>query len=210
MIMMLGFHHAGLLALSFRKHDSGYSHCNNILIHAPRPQSCLSLRKHGGVARSNKLLIRRRLSGNDDGDDINADDGEETTNRDNDDKGGYTWEELQADPELRQLEFDSSIDRKNTMLLPQRISQAVTALAWLFVASGFILNALGYAWVQDPTGGIRVGTLDESNFQREVMREGRRTHDDDEKKTPTSISQTETGNKYFFRWIEEQQDSQPV
>jgi hypothetical protein len=51
------------------------------------------------------------------------------------------------------------MQRKNTMLLPQRISQATGIVAWSFVIGGIILNALGYAWVRDPSGGIGIGTL---------------------------------------------------
>ncbi|KAL3795890.1 hypothetical protein HJC23_002161 [Cyclotella cryptica] len=71
----------------------------------------------------------------------------------------YTWEELQSDPELSRIELESSIRRKNAMLLPQRISQAVSTLAWGFVIVGILLNQLGYAYIRDPSGGIGVGTL---------------------------------------------------
>ena len=71
----------------------------------------------------------------------------------------YSWEELQADPELSQLERQSSLRRKNAMLLPQRISQATGIVAWTFVIVGIVLNTLGYAYVRDPSGGIGIGTL---------------------------------------------------
>jgi hypothetical protein len=89
-------------------------------------------------------------------------------------RAGVTWEEMMSDPELRQIEFDSSVRRKNAMLLPQRISAAVTTLGWLFVGCGILLNQLGLAYVRDPTGGIRIGSLDERDFQAEVVRGGRR------------------------------------
>ena len=76
-----------------------------------------------------------------------------------DDSNTYSWAELQADPELSQLERQSSIQRKNAMLLPQRISQATGILAWTFVIVGIVLNTLGYAYVRDPGGGIGIGTL---------------------------------------------------
>ena len=148
-------------------------------------------------------LSRRHLSGNDDDCD---DDGDKETRDTDDDGDSYTWEELQADPEFRKLEFDSSMDWKNQILLPQRISEAVTTLGWFFVIGGFILNTVGFAWVKNPSGGIGIGTLDERDFQREIMREGRR-NDEGEKKPTLSISQTEIANKHLFSWIEEQQNS---
>mmetsp|Transcript_25672 Transcript_25672/g.47210 ORF Transcript_25672/g.47210 Transcript_25672/m.47210 type:complete len:210 (-) Transcript_25672:120-749(-) len=149
-------------------------------------------------------LSRRHLSGDDDDGD---DDGEkEKETDDTDDGDSYTWDELQADPELRKLEFDSSMNRKNKILLPQRISEAVTTLGWSFVIGGFILNTVGFAWVKNPSGGIGIGTLDERDFQREIMREGRRK-DEGEKKPTLSISRTEIVNKHLFSWIEEQQQN---
>jgi hypothetical protein len=101
---------------------------------------------------------------------------------------GLTWEELSADPELRKIEFDSSMNRKNSLLLPQRISQAITTLAWLFVAGGIILNQFGLAYIKDPSGGIGIGSLDERDFQREVLREGRTIKTADAERTVSMIS----------------------
>jgi hypothetical protein len=114
---------------------------------------------------------------------------EEMNNTDRDAKReGLTWEELSADPELRKMEFDSSMNRKNSLLLPQRISQAITTLAWLFVAGGIILNQFGLAYVKDPSGGIGIGSLDERDFQREVLREGRRMNNANAERTVSMIS----------------------
>ncbi|KAL7495240.1 hypothetical protein ACHAWT_004712 [Skeletonema menzelii] len=82
----------------------------------------------------------------------------------------YSWAELQADEELRRAELKSSINRRNNMLLPQRISQAITTLGWTFVVTGIILNSLGFAWVKRPEGGLGIGTLDQRDFQREMYR----------------------------------------
>ena len=46
-----------------------------------------------------------------------------------------------ADLELSQLEHNSSIQRKNAMLLPWRISQATSIVAWTFVIGGILLNS---------------------------------------------------------------------
>lgn len=94
--------------------------------------------------------------GNKDTDDVEA---QASTKDELAESTSYSWAELQADPELSQLERKSSMQRKNTMLLPQRISQATGIVAWSFVIGGIILNALGYAWVRDPSGGIGIGTL---------------------------------------------------
>ncbi|KAL7440604.1 hypothetical protein ACHAXH_004662 [Discostella pseudostelligera] len=113
---------------------------------------------------------------------------EEMNNTDGTKREGLTWEELSADPELRKIEFDSSMNRKNSLLLPQRISQAITTLAWLFVAGGIILNQFGLAYIKDPSGGIGIGSLDERDFQREVLREGRTIKTADAERTVSMIS----------------------
>ena len=82
----------------------------------------------------------------------------------------YSWAELQADEELRQLEFTSSMKRKNILFLPQRISKAIYTLGWMFVITGIILNSMGFAYVEKPGGGLGIGTLDQREFQREMYR----------------------------------------
>eukprot|EP00580_Thalassiosira_gravida_P012696 CAMPEP_0201629430 /NCGR_PEP_ID=MMETSP0493-20130528/4106_1 /ASSEMBLY_ACC=CAM_ASM_000838 /TAXON_ID=420259 /ORGANISM="Thalassiosira gravida, Strain GMp14c1" /LENGTH=200 /DNA_ID=CAMNT_0048100437 /DNA_START=6 /DNA_END=608 /DNA_ORIENTATION=- len=143
------------------------------------------------------------LSGNDD------DDGKDKTNDADDDrdKNSYSWAELQADEELRQIEFKSSMKRKNNILLPQRISQAVTTLGWAFVIGGFVLNSVGFAWVKDPSGGIGIGSLDERDFQREIIRE-RRKDTEGEKKPPLAAPEIDIANKaQVVSWVEKQQNS---
>eukprot|EP00585_Thalassiosira_rotula_P011327 CAMPEP_0196133444 /NCGR_PEP_ID=MMETSP0910-20130528/2669_1 /TAXON_ID=49265 /ORGANISM="Thalassiosira rotula, Strain GSO102" /LENGTH=152 /DNA_ID=CAMNT_0041393171 /DNA_START=180 /DNA_END=638 /DNA_ORIENTATION=+ len=143
------------------------------------------------------------LSGNDD------DDGKDKANDADDerDKNSYSWAELQADEELRQIEFKSSMKRKNNILLPQRISQAVTTLGWAFVIGGFVLNSVGFAWVKDPSGGIGIGTLDERDFQREIVRE-RRKDIKGEKKPPLTAPDIDIANKAkVVSWLGKQQNS---
>merc|ERR1712194_629724 len=119
-----------------------------------------------------------------------------------DDDDSYTWAQIQADEELRKLEFDASTKRKNSILLPQRISRAITTFGWLFVISGFVLNQTGYAWVRDPAGGVRIGTLNERNFQKELVKE-RRSNGEMGEKTPLSISGAEFENNHLFCWMEQ-------
>ena len=111
-------------------------------------------------------------------------------------RAGVTWEEMMSDPELRQIEFDSSVRRKNAMLLPQRISAAVTTLGWLFVGCGILLNQLGLAYVRDPTGGIRIGSLDERDFQAEVVRGGRRGEAEAAKASKAEEEEREEKSRY--------------
>lgn len=147
----------------------------------------------------------------DDGDVEEKGDGVE--DEDEDDRDSYTWEELQADPELSKLEFDSSINRKNSMLLPQRVSQAVSALAWSFVIGGIILNSVGYAWVKDPAGGIGVGTLDKRDFQREIQREIRRERMEGEgENQPAAMSVSHSGisSRHIFSLLQQGKDSVSV
>mmetsp|Transcript_45183 Transcript_45183/g.96133 ORF Transcript_45183/g.96133 Transcript_45183/m.96133 type:complete len:191 (+) Transcript_45183:283-855(+) len=142
------------------------------------------------------LPLRHQLSNSN-----GHDDGGEKTD-DADDRDSFTWEELQADAELRKLEFDSSTKRKNNMLLPQRISKAVSTLGWLFVIGGVILEQSGYAWVKSPSGGLGIGTLNERDFQREIMRERRK--DVGEKKLTLSVPETKIANRYVLSWMEQQ------
>eukprot|EP00584_Thalassiosira_punctigera_P020145 CAMPEP_0172574598 /NCGR_PEP_ID=MMETSP1067-20121228/136787_1 /TAXON_ID=265564 ORGANISM="Thalassiosira punctigera, Strain Tpunct2005C2" /NCGR_SAMPLE_ID=MMETSP1067 /ASSEMBLY_ACC=CAM_ASM_000444 /LENGTH=199 /DNA_ID=CAMNT_0013367231 /DNA_START=298 /DNA_END=897 /DNA_ORIENTATION=+ len=154
--------------------------------------------------RVHHQLPRQHQRSNNSNDD---DDGVEKTDG-GDDRDLYTWEELQADPELRKVELDSSMNRKNNMLLPQRISMAVTTLGWMFVIGGVILEQSGYAWVKSPTGGLGIGTLDERDFQMEIMRERRK--DEGEKNPTLSVSETEIANIHVLNWIEQQQNSRTV
>eukprot|EP00956_Cyclotella_meneghiniana_P008059 scaffold10745_cov25-Cyclotella_meneghiniana.AAC.3 len=101
------------------------------------------------------------------------DSNEQTSTKNDEPDTSYSWEELQADPELSQLERNAATQRRNSMLLPQRISKAAGVLAWGFVIVGFILNTLGYAYIADPSGGIGIGTLNERDFQRELVRSSR-------------------------------------
>ena len=135
--------------------------------------------------------------------------------KDEEKRAGLTWEEMMSDPELRQIEFDSSIKRKNSLLLPQRISAAVTTLGWLFVGFGILLNQLGLAYVQDPSGGIRIGSLDERDFQAEVVRGGRRREaaaaaaaEEEKKSRYPSISHSGGGakNACVLSWLEQESE----
>ena len=124
---------------------------------------------------------------------------------DNNDES-YTWAELQADEKLRQTEFNSSIKRKNTMLLPQRISQAITTLGWTFVITGVVLNSMGLAFVPRNGGGIGVGTLEERDFQREMLRrddnDGGKTKDDASIIISRAYGNDNAGDEYIIKkWV---------
>lgn len=114
-------------------------------------------------------------------------------------KNSYTWEEIQADPELSKLESDSTKKRYDMWFLPGRISRAVTTLAWGFVIVGFSLNLVGYGFVRDESGfGLRIGTMDERNFQREVY--GRRTAKE-ETRAISSLSPTGRAQDSISSWL---------
>lgn len=139
----------------------------------------------------------------------NSEDTTTTTNKqEKDDDNSYSWAELQADENLRQLELKSSINRKNNMLLPQRISQAITTLGWTFVVTGIILNSLGFAWVKNPEGGLGIGTLDQRDFQREMYR--RSSGGNGDARTISRADYSVGGEEYIQKWIsamgEEQQN----
>ena len=146
----------------------------------------------------------------------NEDDDTIVTNKKEKDKydNSYSWAELQADEELRRAELQSSINRKNNMLLPQRISQAITTLGWTFVVTGVILNSLGLAWIERPEGGLGIGTLDQRDFQREMYRRSSGSSEGGGKKVDASSSivsrvYNNDGAEGFIRkWVSVTDDEQ--
>lgn len=165
---------------------------STLAIYAPLLLLLLTTRSRNDVHHANGFCIRRTTytaasicrqrstllslqDGNQNNSNINNDDvdsedfnkGKETKS---DIDNSYSWAELQADEELRQLEFKSSMKRRNILFLPQRISKAIYTLGWMFVITGIILNSLGFAYVEKPGGGLGIGTLDQREFQREMYR----------------------------------------
>jgi len=184
-----------------------------------RPVSCTRATAVGISTPYTSQSLRRHLSSDDNNNNDDDDDDEQKQKSDgkkekDDTVDGYTWAELQADPELSKFEFKSSMKRKNKMFLGQNISRAITTLGWAFVIGGFVLNSVGYAWVKNPAGGLGVGTLDERDFQREIMREERRANNEDanakeEKSTSLSLSKAET-SEHILAWIDQQGDTATV
>ena len=146
--------------------------------------------------------IRRYLAGDDDN---NTD--TEGEKDDAEEREGLTYDELMRDPELRQMEYDESMRRKKNMFLGQSISSAIQSLAWFFVFGGIILNQLGYAWVKSPSGGLGVGTLDQRDFQREMMRGSSRVKGTNEEIPSVPISRIENTNNHIFNWLEHEQNA---
>eukprot|EP00984_Skeletonema_dohrnii_P011511 scaffold4603_cov128-Skeletonema_dohrnii-CCMP3373.AAC.4 len=143
--------------------------------------------------------------------DNNNDDINPTKNKEKEisnDNDSYSWAELQADEKLRQLELQKSINRRNNMLLPQRISQAVTTLGWTFVVTGIVLNSLGFAWVKKPEGGLGIGTLDQRNFQRELYRRSEDSTKDANNMISRASGAASEGNvRKWISLVEYEQDS---
>lgn len=83
----------------------------------------------------------------------------------------YTYEELQSNPELREMEANQAKQRYNLWSVPGRIGGALTAAGWLFVIVSTILNTQGYAWIPSTNGGgFSLGTLEERNFAKTMSR----------------------------------------
>jgi hypothetical protein len=106
-----------------------------------------------------KLLTYEEMKSDDDDDDNKKDDATSTKL--------LTYEELSQDPELFRQEQETADKRTAGLVLPERIGQAVTVSAWLFVAVGIFLNANGYGWVRQPDGWISIDTLQNRAFQNE-------------------------------------------
>lgn len=130
---------------------------------------------------------------------------DEGVNSTDEERMGLTWEEMMADPELRRFENESSRKEWNAMLLPQRISQAVTTLGWLFVIGGVVLPYFGLAYVRNPAGGIGIGSLDERDFQREVMRKETRNKDVDKPTTLSTIMRSKDANVHTIGWLKKEE-----
>ena len=117
-----------------------------------------------------------------------------------DERQGLTYDEMMRDPELREREFKASMKRKNELFLGQTISRAVQTLAWGFVAVGVIANILGYAWVADPSGGLKIGSLEERDFQREMIKEKRRAETEKEE---VALSRIQSSDNHVLSWLEQ-------
>jgi len=77
--------------------------------------------------------------------------------------------------ELSRLEEESSRKNMEQLLFPNRLgaalSSTITALAWVWLLSGVVLNYFGYAYIKNPNGpGITIGTLEDQAFQGEVRK----------------------------------------
>ena len=163
-----------------------------------------------------RQCLHRHMSSSDN----NNDDDKDTTTRSvfedpmenkrddkRDERQGLTYDEMMRDPELREREFKASMKRKNELFLGQTISRAVQTLAWGFVAVGFIANILGYAWVADPSGGLKIGTLEERDFQREMIKEKRRAEAEKEEPVTISLSRIQSLDNHVLSWLEQDQYS---
>lgn len=127
---------------------------------------------------------------------------------DNELSSSYSWAELQADEELRQLELKSSLKQRNNILLPQQISRAIYTLGWIFVITGIILNQFGFAYVQKPGsagGGIGIGTLDQRNFQREVYRQRK---DATNNNVISRANDNIAGDEFSKTWVSSKEEQQ--
>ena len=92
----------------------------------------------------------------------------------NREKRYYTYEELQSNNELREIEEQQTRDRTNLWSLPSRISGAITATAWIFLAASLFLNSQGYAFIVDrSTNRIYVDTLEQREFINTLYKKDR-------------------------------------
>jgi hypothetical protein len=67
--------------------------------------------------------------------------------------------------ELNRMEEESSRKVMDRLLLPQRIGEAVTSVAWLFVIGGFLLNVFGYDYTVNENHMLTIDTVENSQFQ---------------------------------------------
>lgn len=106
--------------------------------------------------------------------DTSGEDEEKDENNNNNNDDDNMKEPSLTLAELAQMEENASRKNLEQLLLPNRISEAVTKLAWLFVLSGFALNAFGYGYVVKSDvpfyQRIQIDTLENRQFQMEVRK----------------------------------------
>ena len=72
--------------------------------------------------------------------------------------------------ELARLEEEASRKIFQSLLLPQRIGEALNAAAVSFVVCGVVLNVFGYGYVVQDNHMITIDTLENREFQIEVRK----------------------------------------
>mmetsp|Transcript_8578 Transcript_8578/g.14266 ORF Transcript_8578/g.14266 Transcript_8578/m.14266 type:complete len:167 (-) Transcript_8578:206-706(-) len=78
--------------------------------------------------------------------------------------------------EIARIEEEASRKVMNRLLLPNRIGEAVTSMAWFFVGSAVLLQGFGYGYVINDNHMISIDTLENREFQvtmRKSMREAK-------------------------------------
>ncbi len=183
---------------------NGVHHAEGFCIRTTYTRTAASICRQRSTLLSLQEGNQNNNSNNNNNDDVASEDHKKEKKTKSDIDNSYSWAELQADEELRQLEFKSSMKRKNMLFLPQQISKAIYTLGWMFVITGIILNSLGFAYVEKPGGGLGVGTLDQREFQREMYR--RDDSDNSSKKIGNTISRTNNivelgGDAYVKNWL---------
>lgn len=127
---------------------------------------CGILRKQGVHVNNAKNFNRRKLimKGKEDNGDIDE--------NENDKEPPITLAEL--------AQQEENANRKNLdkLLLPYKIggaiSKSATTVGWLFVISGFVLNACGYTYIVKNDApwyqGIQIGTVEDRQFYMETRK----------------------------------------
>ncbi|CAJ1940030.1 unnamed protein product [Cylindrotheca closterium] len=72
--------------------------------------------------------------------------------------------------ELAEMEARASKRINDRLLLPYRLGEALTNVAWFVVILSVFLNAFGYAYIRGDYGIITIGTIEERNFQIEMRK----------------------------------------
>lgn len=70
--------------------------------------------------------------------------------------------------ELAEMEAKASKRIDDRLLLPYRLGETITNLAWSVVLASVLLNGFGYAFIRDANGFISIGTIEERNFRLEM------------------------------------------
>jgi hypothetical protein len=91
--------------------------------------------------------------------------------------------------EMARREEEASKRIRDSMLFPYRLGRAINFVGWGFLLSTFLLEYLGYGYMQNPSGpGIVLVTLEEREFQAELRKSSKEQQQQQQRLEPASRS----------------------
>jgi hypothetical protein len=118
---------------------------------------------------SNKNILLAQINPDDDDDNSNS----IVEKSDDAKKGENNVDKIDQAVEYYQAEEEATRKRTQRLMFPRvvmtTIGKTVQYMAYGFLITSFGLNVMGYSFIKDDSG-LRIGTLDESRFQNEIIK----------------------------------------